>query len=220
MTFFGFLKKTVAAAFLVFPTLPVCAQEADDHVQTLVLVRHGEKPKQGLGLLTCQGLNRSLKLPDWLIANFPPPDYIFAPDPKVKTTELHGDGQRYDYVRPLLTIGPTAIRLGVPINTQLPFNDPGLLADTLLDPKYRDATIYVAWEHGVMVQFATVMLTRFGSDAKVPAWPNSDYETVYVFTINWNEPESLDFRVESQGLGPLPEACMQAPGDAAISGSE
>jgi len=181
--------------------------QADHEVQTLVFVRHGEKPKQGLGLLTCQGLNRSLMLPAWFDANFPRPDYIFAPDPSVKTTELHGDGQRYDYVRPLLTIGPTAIHLGVPIDTQLPFNDPGLLADTLLAPQYRNATIYVAWEHGNIVEFATVMLTRFNSNAEVPAWPNSDYETVFVFIVDWSKPDSLEFSVTSQGLGSPSETC-------------
>ena len=181
--------------------------QTDQEVQTLIFVRHGEKPKQGLGLLTCQGLNRSLMLPAWFDANFPRPDYIFAPDPSVKTTELHGDGQRYDYVRPLLTIGPTAIQLGVPINTQLPFNDPGLLADTLLAPQYRDATIYLAWEHANIVEFAAVMLTRFNGTAELPDWPNSDYETVFVFTIDWSKPDSLDFSITSQGLGSLSATC-------------
>jgi hypothetical protein len=115
--------------------------------QTIVMVRHGEKPPLGLGLLTCQGLNRALMLPEYFAANFPPPDYIFAPNPSFKATEIDGDGQRYDYVRPLLTIAPTAVRVGVPINTQVPYNDPGRLADELLGPQYRTAMIYVAWEH-------------------------------------------------------------------------
>jgi len=211
------LASIAAGAGLLLAATSSMAQPvgppAGAKVQTLVFIRHGEKPKQGLGLLTCQGLNRALMLPDWLIAHFPRPDYIFAPDPKVKTTELHGDGQRYDYVRPLLTIGPTAIRLGVPINTQLPFNDPGLLADTLLEPQYRHATIYLAWEHGNIVEFAAVMLARFGSQARIPAWPNSDYETVFVFTIDWDKPGSMDFRVETEGFGPLSETCPRAMGD-------
>ena len=125
----------------------VCADAVEPSatgIQTLVMVRHGEKPAQGLGLLTCQGLNRSLLLPEFFAANFPRPDHIFAPNPSVKTTEIHGDGLRYDYVRPLLTIAPTAIRLGVPMNTQLPFNDPGLLADTLLEEQYHNDVIYVS----------------------------------------------------------------------------
>jgi len=183
------------------------AEKRIDNVERLIFVRHGEKPQQGLGLLTCQGLNRALMLPDYFAANFPPPDFIFAPDPHVKATEIHGDGQRYDYVRPLLTIGPTAIRLGVPIDTQLPCNDPGLLADTLLAPAYHGATIYVAWEHANIAQFAKILLTRFGSTATVPAWENGDYDMVFVFTIDWNEPRSLAFEVRSEGLGRISEKC-------------
>jgi len=196
--------------------LPIPAHAAESvaagPVQTLVVIRHGEKPKQGLGLLTCQGLNRALMLPDWFAQNFQRPDYLFAPDPKVKATELHGDGQRYDYVRPLLTIGPTAVRLGVPINTQLPFNDPGLLADTLLEPQYRDAVIFLAWEHTNIVEFATAMLTRFGNRQSLPDWPNSDYDTVFVFTIHWDEPATLDLDVRSEGFGTLSEECPVAVG--------
>ncbi len=176
-------------------------------VETLVFIRHGEKPKAGLGLLTCKGQNRALKLPDWFAANFAKPDYLFAPDPSVKVTEIHGDGQRYDYVRPLLTIGPTAVRTGVPINTQLPFNDPGLLADTLMDSRYHGSTVFVAWEHLNIVNFAEILLNRFHEAAEVPAWPNSDYDTAFVFTIDWNEPRRLKFEVRHEGLDGLTEAC-------------
>src|SRR5262249_12549599 len=94
------------------PPQAAAAESRDGSVETLVLVRHAEKPEEGLGLLTCKGLNRALLLPDFFAANFPRPDRIFAPNPAVKVTEIHGDGRRYDYVRPLLTIGPTAIRFG------------------------------------------------------------------------------------------------------------
>ena len=36
---------------------------SDDATQTLVFIRHGEKPDEGLGQLSCQGLNRALALP-------------------------------------------------------------------------------------------------------------------------------------------------------------
>jgi len=208
MTTFKFAAAIViglgAATVRCIAAEPAHAKSA---VETLVFVRHGEKPKPGLGLLTCQGLNRSLKLPDFFAANFARPDYIFAPDPSVKVTEIHGDGQRYDYVRPLLTIGPTAIRTGVSVNTQLPFNDPGLLADTLMDPRYHDATIYVVWEHLNILTFAEIMLNRFNNASTIPEWPNSDYDKVFVFTINWNEPRSLKFDVRSEGLGRIDESC-------------
>ncbi len=175
-------------------------------VETIVLVRHGEKPQQGLGLLTCKGLNRSLKLPAFFAANFARPDFIFAPNTAVKVTEIHGDGQRYDYVRPLLTIGPTAVRLGVPVDTQIPFNDPGLLADTLSEPKYRSATIFVAWEHLNLVAFAEILLRRFENASPVPAWDNGNYDTVFVFRVDWPA-HHLQFEVRSEDLGPISEHC-------------
>jgi hypothetical protein len=203
------LALLVVACIASLP-MRATAEDAPAGIETLVFIRHGEKPSQGLGLLTCQGLNRALLLPDWFAAHFPRPDYIFAPDPKVKATEIHGDGMRYDYVRPLLTIGPTAVRLGIPINTQLPFNDPGLLADTLLEPQYHAATIYLAWEHTNIEEFAAVMQTRFGNRSQLPAWPNSDYDTVFVFTIKWTTPARLDINVTTQQLGPIADICPKA----------
>jgi hypothetical protein len=192
------------------PAQAVGAESLDKSIETLVLVRHGEKPDEGLGLLTCKGLNRALLLPDFFAANFPRPDLIFAPNPAVKVTEIHGDGRRYDYVRPLLTIGPTAIRFGVPINTQLPYNDPGLLADTLLDPQYHKDTVYVAWEHANLVSFAEIVLKRFHDSTPVPQWPNSDYDTFYVFKLDWSKGPSLKFEVRSENLEAMSQNCPQA----------
>lgn len=194
---------------------PAAAQDGgrlappDSAGRLIVVIRHAEKPAQGLGLLTCQGLNRALRLPAFFQKKFPRPDYIFTPDPSVKATEIHGDGRRYDYVRPLLTIGPTAIYFGVPINTQLPFNDPGLLADTLLADEYRGATIYVAWEHMQIDSFAKVVLRRLNSDQDVPDWPNSDYGTVFVFRISGAGKGSgtVLLEVEKQALGEISEKC-------------
>lgn len=190
------------AALLVFVPTPVKASQ-----QLIVVVRHGEKPADGLGQLTCKGLQRALRLPAWLGERFPPPDLIYAPDTSVKATEIHGDGQRYDYVRPVVTIAPTAIALGMPINTQLPFNDSGLLADELLEPVNRDKVIYVAWEHLQIMNFAQVVLRRLGSDAAVPTWTNADYDTVFAFHINWDDTPSVRFEVQQQRYDALPDEC-------------
>jgi len=86
-----------------------------------VLLRHGEKPPGGLGQLTCKGLNRALALPSVLIGRYGKPDFIYAPNPSMQVK----DGRilpTYSYVRPLATIEPTAIRLGMPVNTQIGSN--------------------------------------------------------------------------------------------------
>jgi len=54
--------------------------------------------------LSCQGLNRSLALPDVLMAKFGRPAFIFAPNPQ---QQVNDKGQIYDYIRPLATIEPT-----------------------------------------------------------------------------------------------------------------
>jgi hypothetical protein len=41
--------------------------------QTIVFIRHGEKPSGGYGQITCQGLNRALALPDVLLAKYGKP---------------------------------------------------------------------------------------------------------------------------------------------------
>ncbi|HKN29694.1 MAG TPA: hypothetical protein VJY34_18125, partial [Roseiarcus sp.] len=41
--------------------------------ETIVFVRHGEKPAAGLGQLDCRGLNRSLELPAVINAMFGKP---------------------------------------------------------------------------------------------------------------------------------------------------
>ena len=84
---------------------------SEDAVETILLVRHGEKPDKGLGQLDCQGLNRALALPPIIAKTFGRPSAIFAPDP---SQQMEDDGVSYDYVRPLATIEPTAIFLGCP----------------------------------------------------------------------------------------------------------
>jgi hypothetical protein len=61
-----------------------------------------------------------------------------------------GDGGKpYDYIRPLATIEPTAIRFALPVDVSLCFDDrAGLLAalEVHRTPN-RNALLLVAWEH-------------------------------------------------------------------------
>ena len=55
-------------------------------------------------------------------------------------------GVDYNYVRPLATIEPTALRVGLPVKTSLGFRQVHILAQELLQPSYETATIFIA-EH-------------------------------------------------------------------------
>jgi hypothetical protein len=56
--------------------------------ETIVAIRHAEKPAASLGQLTCRGLNRALALPKVLIPRYGKPDRIYAPDPGTRIGQL------------------------------------------------------------------------------------------------------------------------------------
>lgn len=179
--------------------------------ETIVMIRHGEKPPAGLGQLSCKGLNRALALPKVLIGRFGRPDAIYAPNP---ADEDRGpDGRLYSYVRPLMTIEPTAIALGLPVNAQIGFEDIGKLQAALTAPRYAHALIFVAWEHHTLNRFAKQMLRSYGENPDaVPAWPKSDYGRIYVFRIRKVDGKpDLSFRIAREGLtGKLSGACPES----------
>ncbi|HEX3993473.1 MAG TPA: hypothetical protein VHX39_20045, partial [Acetobacteraceae bacterium] len=110
------MKFPVIATFVVFAGFVgnMTAKAADvAKVETIALIRHGEKPPAGLGQLTCQGLNRALALPAVIRKVFRRPAAIFAPNPAEQKPD---NGTLYDYVRPLATVEPTAIAFGLPIH--------------------------------------------------------------------------------------------------------
>jgi hypothetical protein len=173
-------------------------------VETIVCLRHGEKPKGGLGQLDCQGLNRALALPEVLLKKFGPPQFIFAPDPTQKA-----DGNKYFYIRPLATIEPTAIRCGLPVDTEFGFREIKGLEGELEKPVYQNATIFVAWEHGLLDDFARNMAKDHGSDpAQVPDWPGKDFDTIFVFKISrTGGTNAFQFTIDHEGLNNLSTNC-------------
>lgn len=197
----GKLFLPVAAIFAT----PLAAQE------TIVAIRHAEKPPGGLGQLTCRGLNRALSLPKILIGRYGRPDAIYAPDPAVEVRD--GSQRGYSYVRPLVTIEPTAIELGMPVNAEIGYTDIARLQSVLTAPANTHALIFVAWEHGMLNQFAERMLESYGDDpSRVPDWPNNDYDRIYIFRINENGAHSeLTFKIEHENLNEsLSDSCPTA----------
>jgi len=179
--------------------------------QTIVFMRHGEKPTQNLfcslGQLTCQGLNRALALPQVLHSRFGKPDFIFAPNPAKKI--LDGCLKSNSYVRPLATIEPTAIQYNMPVNTPLGFSHFVSMGDLLLSEPYRNSTIFVAWEHVNIYLMVTTMIGKLGGNPTiVPIWLNDDYDSLYVLTIDWdNDRGTVKFRREYQGLNDKSRIC-------------
>ena len=177
--------------------------------ETIVVLRHGEKSTEGLGQLNCMGLNRSLALPKLLIGRFGRAHAVFAPNPSKQVHEKHND---YSYVRPLETIEPTAIQLGLSVDTQIGFTKIEELQKLVTAPEYANSTVFIAWEHKYAYDFARQMLRSYGLDeSQVAAWPTDDFETMYVFRITRATGSStpvMTFSVQQEGLsGSLSSTC-------------
>ena len=154
----------------------------DVKTETLVFIRHGEKPSDDEGQLTAQGLNRALALPEVLIGKFGKADYVFAPATTKKTTSHHGG--TFSYVRPLMTIEPTAIRLGLPVETRFAFDEIAGLQSELCAPGYQRATVFVVWEHHLLEELVRHIVGDFGGNAAdVPAWPGEDFDSIFVVRL-------------------------------------
>ena len=183
-----------------------------DGVQTLVFLRHGEKPVGGLGQLNCQGLNRAMNLATVLPEKFGKANYVFAPDPTRNVEEGEHDNS-YSYIRPLMTISPSAIKLGLPVNIKYSANDTHDLADELVEDKYHNSIIYTAWSHGYLPE----LINRVASEASgekhtiTDDWSGGDYDTLYVLTLTWhNGKASLLSRNYKQGLDNGQQTCPDA----------
>jgi hypothetical protein len=176
-------------------------------VETIVSFRHAEKPPAGLGQLTCRGLNRALALPAVLLAKYGAPQFVFAPNP---TQKVDGkDHDEYFYVRPLTTIEPTAIRCGLPVNTQFGYLEIKGLETELQKPEYQGATVFVAWEHYQLDDFVKDLVKSHGGDAaEVPAWPHDDFDSIFVVKITRSEGrESVHFTIDHENLNNLSDTC-------------
>ncbi|MEO8746964.1 MAG: hypothetical protein ABI379_04800 [Rhodanobacter sp.] len=176
--------------------------------QTIVFLRHGEKPALGFGQLSCQGLNRALALPAVLQAKFGTPHAIYAPNPGSRAKDK---GVEYNYVRPLATIEPTAIRLGMPVNTAFGLTQINALEQDLIRPDNSTATIYVAWEHNLAQQAAQLLVDSAGGHVRVPNWAADDFDSLYVVRLKWQngKPVAADFRIEAEGLN---RQSLECPG--------
>ena len=182
------------------------AARSDDTVETIVFIRHGEKPDKGLGQLNCKGLNRALALPSVIAKLFGRPSVIFAPDPSDRKVD---DGEPYDYVRPLATIEPTAISLGLPVNASIGVSKMDHLQVALEQPLNRNGLILVAWEHKLIENIVRMLLNAHGGDAAIfPKWHGDDFDSIYVVTMNWTgDTAKATFVHQHEGLDGQPNLC-------------
>jgi hypothetical protein len=203
------LAKTAVVTALSWsvPLVGGNAGQSDKAVETIVFIRHGEKPEGGLGQLSCQGLNRALALAPIIAKSFGRPDAIFAPNPSHPKEDA---GKLYDYIRPLATIEPTAILFGLPVDVSLDFHDREGLQAALEKRRAPDHSVFllVAWEHKQIAPIVRALLAAHGADAEmvnqVKDWDGKDFDSMYVVMIGDTK---TTFDHKHEGLDGQPDAC-------------
>lgn len=194
---------TLATA--TFDSTTVTAAPPVNGTETLVFMRHGEKPTGGYGQLTCQGVQRALALPSVLTARYGNAQNVFAPNPAVMIPDPAGS---FYYVRPLATIEPTAVSLGLPVNVQFGYSSITGLQSALVDTTFANSTIYIAWEHSYLQQIVQNLMNAYGGGATVPAWVSTDYDSLYVVRLTYvNSVITAQFTHDYEGLNGLSTAC-------------
>src|SRR5471032_1651803 len=172
--------------------------------ETLIFVRHGEKPASSSGQLTCKGLNRALALPGVLLPRYGNPDHIFAAGPK--------EQKLGNSLRPLSTIMPTAVRLNQPINIQFHADDVDGVSKELQDDKYKDAKIFVSWEHKNLDKIVKNIVKQNGGDPSiVPEWPGKDFDSIFIVTLDKSSAApKVTFKIDTENLNGVSETCPNA----------
>jgi hypothetical protein len=206
--------RTLSAISLVLALVPRLsgqtqqpAKALDAKVETIIFIRHAEKPEAGLGQINCRGLNRALALPAILTSKFGKLDQIYAPDPAGK---VHDPAGTFDYLRPLATIEPTAIRLGMPVSCDYRYDQIKELETDLLSPERVGQVIVVVWEHHFLNQMVKDLVQVKGGDPKqVPDWPGSEYDRIDILRIPAGN-GAIAFAQDHENLDHLSDDCPGA----------
>ena len=188
-----------AAAYLALDACAALAQSTPT-TETLVFVRHGEKPADvDNGQLTCQGFNRSIALATVLLSRFGMPNYLFAAEPVEKQDD---NGNNYYYLRALATIEPTAVAAGQTVNLKYDKSDIDGMENELMKSTYQSSLVFVAWEHTEMDELvANIVHDNGGDSSVVPAWPDDDYDSIFVVTLVRSNNQTLtSFFHDFEGL--------------------
>ena len=154
-------------------------------VHKVVIIRHGEKPDSGTNL-SCQGLNRALKLPDVLYSKYKIPNHIFVPDIK--------GGKSTNVSRMYQTIVPFAIKYNLDIDTRFNIEETKELVNAILNiPGY----VLIVWEHDKIPKIVHAL----GIKRKDLKWKDSDFDSIWIITFKKDGTPVLT--IDQENITPL-----------------
>jgi hypothetical protein len=147
---------------LCFLCFAVCS-----FAQTVVIIRHAEKPEKGKNL-NCQGLNRSLKLPAVLYSKFGIPGSIYVPS--LDNNESTGHARMFQ------TVIPLAAKYNLKINSRYGEMDTATLAKEIRGKK---GFVLVVWQHSIIPSIVRAL----GVQGFKMHWGDNDYDSIWIITF-------------------------------------
>lgn len=142
---------------------------------TVLIVRHAEKPETGTGL-TEQGEKRAHAYATYF-EPFHEGDFNFRVD------ALYAGADSKNSIRPRLTLEPLAKASGLPLHSDIQTDEPEALVRELREKSHGKYPL-VAWRHGKIPE----LLRSFGVDPQTllpnGKWPDDVYDWVVVLVFD------------------------------------
>ena len=179
--FFRQLPFRLVLVFCILFVFNAHSQSADE--LRIVLIRHGEKPKEGSGL-SCKGINRANLLPGVLNAKIGLPGIIYVPSVAGSDATKHN--------RMNQTIIPFVDKYHLQLNADYKVGDVNAVTKNILRQK---GTVLVVWEHNGLEDIAE----RLGVKEKLK-WDDSDFDSIWLITFSKKGKARL--QVDHEGLHP------------------
>jgi hypothetical protein len=142
------------------------AQNQDDPLK-IVIIRHGEKPKNGDNL-NCQGLNRSLLIPQMIVSKFGVPAFSYVPSIGTDSATKHA--------RMFQTITPLAVKYNLAVNSKYNGKDSSALVNDILK---RRGLVLVVWDHKSIVP----IIHALGINETQLKWNDDDFDSIWIITF-------------------------------------
>jgi len=148
----------------------------------VVIIRHGEKPKDGDNL-SCQGQNRALQLATVLHQKFNLPAAIYVPAIKSDDQTKHS--------RMFQTITPFAIKYNVAINSKYRADENDKIVKSVFK---ENGTVLMVWEHSAIQSLASNLGIK-----NPPEWADADFDSIWL--INYSDGKA-NLTLDKEGLSP------------------
>jgi hypothetical protein len=178
----AFLLAITLSCGLLACDMPKKGNSVDDTLK-VVVIRHGEKPKNGDNL-SCQGLNRSLQLPAVLQQKFALAQAVYVPKLNMGQTTTHA--------RMMQTVVPYVVANNLSINSQFDAKKDGdKIAESVFS---HQGLVLMVWEHSAIHDLVKALGVKHAPD-----WQDDDFDSIWIISYHHGK---ASLAIDKEGLSP------------------